>query len=152
MAIRAATQGDADQIAAVLRAAFAEYESLYTPAGFAATTPGPDVILSRMREGPVWVAIQQRRVIGTVAAVHQSDGCYVRGMAVLPQARAKGVGRQLLMAVEQYALEHGFRRLSLSTTPFLDRAIRLYDQFGFERGSEGDLFGTPLFTMTKEYA
>src|SRR5260370_227302 len=39
----------------------------------------------------------------------------------------------------------------LSTTPFLDRAIRLYERFGFQRSDEGplDLFGTPLFTMTK---
>jgi len=39
----------------------------------------------------------------------------------------------------------------LSTTPFLDDAIRLYQRFGFERIREGlhDLAGTPLFTMEK---
>jgi ribosomal protein S18 acetylase RimI-like enzyme len=44
-----------------------------------------------------------------------------------------------------------FRRLFLSTTPFLDRAISLYERFGFQRNEEGlrELFGTPLFTMEK---
>lgn len=39
----------------------------------------------------------------------------------------------------------------LSTTPFLARAIRLYEQSGFQPTTEGpsDLFGTPLFTMVK---
>jgi ribosomal protein S18 acetylase RimI-like enzyme len=39
----------------------------------------------------------------------------------------------------------------LSTAPFLDRAIRLYERFGFRRTNEGphDLFGTPLFSMEK---
>ena len=39
----------------------------------------------------------------------------------------------------------------LSTTPFLESAIRLYEKFGFQRTSDGplDLFGTPLFTMQK---
>jgi hypothetical protein len=49
-----------------LRVAFAEYESFYTPAAFAATTPGSDLFLSRMREGPIWVATQWGKVIGTL--------------------------------------------------------------------------------------
>ena len=33
----------------------AEYGPLYTKEGYAATTPGPDEILIRMSQGPVWV-------------------------------------------------------------------------------------------------
>ncbi len=53
--------------------------------------------------------------------------------------------------VENVASEHGFRRLFLSTTPFLTSAIRLYERWGFQRSDEGphDLHGTPLFTMVK---
>jgi GNAT superfamily N-acetyltransferase len=63
----------------------------------------------------------------------------------------QGIGRLLLQRVENFARENGYARLFLSTTPFLLRAIQLYEHFGFERGDEGshDLFGTPIFTMSK---
>ena len=72
-------------------------------------------------------------------------------MAVLPAARGQRVGELLLKQVEDFAIAHGCRRLFLSTTPFLSRAIRLYERFGFRRTEEGpgDLFGTPLYTMEK---
>jgi ribosomal protein S18 acetylase RimI-like enzyme len=72
-------------------------------------------------------------------------------MAVLPTARGQRIGESLLVHVGQFAVSKGFRRLFLSTTPFLDHALHLYEKFGFRRASEGlhDLFGTPLFTMEK---
>jgi ribosomal protein S18 acetylase RimI-like enzyme len=72
-------------------------------------------------------------------------------MAVLPTARGQRIGELLLLQIESYAGEQGHERLVLSTTPFLHRAIRLYENFGFRRNGEGphDLFGTPLFTMEK---
>jgi GNAT superfamily N-acetyltransferase len=90
-------------------------------------------------------------VVGTVAAVDRGEELYVRGMAVLPRARGRRVGELLLREVEGHAAALGYSRLSLSTTPFLHRAIRLYERFGFVRSEEGarDLFGTPLFTMAK---
>ena len=85
--IRAANTNDAPSIAAVLRAAFLEYEPLYTPEGFTATTPSADRILQRLSEGPIWVAVQGERVVGTVCAVPKGQICYVRGMAIVPSAR-----------------------------------------------------------------
>jgi putative acetyltransferase len=142
---------EAPAIAEILRQSFAEYESLYTPEGLAATTPPSEQIQNRFNEGPVWVALQGAAIVGTVAAVLKDRGVYVRSMAILPTARGLGIGRVLLEHVERFASESGQRRLSLSTTPFLLRAIRLYEQFGFRRSDEGpqDLFGTPLFTMEK---
>ncbi len=150
--VREASDGDAAGISEVLRLAFTEFRALYTPAGFEATTPGAEPIRMRMREGPVWVAVQQEMLVGTVGAVIQSPDCYVRGMAVLPGSRALGVGRQLLTVAERFAIENRSRRLRLSTTPFLQGAIRLYENFGFRSVPEmaGDLFGTPLITMIKD--
>jgi ribosomal protein S18 acetylase RimI-like enzyme len=62
-----------------------------------------------------------------------------------------GIGKMLLDKVEQFAMAGGMRRMFLSTTPFLDQAIRLYERFGFEHTEEGphDLAGTSVFTMEK---
>ncbi len=151
VAVRLAAPGDAPAIAEVLRAAFAEYAAEYTSAALAATTPPSEVIAGRMDEGPVWVVLVDGAVVGTVAAAPRAQGLYVRSMAALPAARGLGVGRLLFAEVERYAAEHGFARLFLSTTPFLTRAIRLYERLGFRRTDDGphDLCGTQLFTMVK---
>lgn len=149
--VRRAGQEDAPVIAAVLHESFVEFKVLYTEGGFAATTPGAGQVLVRMREGPVWVALRGGVVIGTAAAVVKGESVYVRGMAVLPVARGLGAGAKLLQQIEDWAASQGRNRLFLSTTPFLDSAIRLYEKSGFRPmdGSLHDLFGTPLFTMEK---
>ena len=130
---------------------FAEYESLYTPDGFAATAITTGQIALRMAEGPVWVAVSGETIVGTASVKPKGDSLYVRGMAVLPSARGQRIGELLLTYVQQFAVSESFRRLTLSTTPFLFRAIRLYEHFGFQRTDEGphELFGTPLFSMQK---
>lgn len=149
--VRLAELPDAGVIAAVMREAFEEYRSLYTQQAFAATTPTSKQIEARMEEGPVWVAMHSGEIIGTVAGVPRDQDLYIRSMVVLPTARGAGIGESLLSVVESAARSAGHRRLILSTTPFLDRAIRLYERFGFRRSDEGpcELYGTPLFTMTK---
>jgi ribosomal protein S18 acetylase RimI-like enzyme len=149
--IRRATPADAAAIAAVLYESFREFRPLYTDGGFAATTPDSGGILARMKEGPVWVALGEKVTLGTVAAVLQSESLYIRGMAVLPAARGAGVGQRLMSEIELYAASAGCQRLFLSTTPFLNSAIRLYEKLGFRRcATEAQaLFGTPLFTMEK---
>jgi GNAT superfamily N-acetyltransferase len=149
--IRRALPEDAPAIAVVLYESFVDYKALYTEEGFAATTPCRERIESRMREGPVWVASCDEAIVGTVSAVASSGAAYVRGMAVLPGARGSGAGSALLNQVENWAAAEGATRIFLSTTPFLESAIRLYEKFGFRRTNGGpfDLFGTTLFTMEK---
>ncbi|MGB2602752.1 MAG: GNAT family N-acetyltransferase [Candidatus Sulfotelmatobacter sp.] len=149
--IRRAAPEDARVIAQVLLDSFVEFKSLYTEAGFSATTPAPGQILTRMREGPVWIASRNNKVLGTVAAIVTGNAVYIRGMAVLPSARGSGTGAALLQYVENWATAQGCERLFLSTTPFLSSAIRLYERSGFTRTDEGphDLHGTPLFVMEK---
>lgn len=149
--IRAASADDAVSIAGVLHAAFVEYEPQYTPAGFSATTLAAEGVLKRLSEGPIWVALQEGQVVGTVCAYLKASTCYMRGMAIVPAARGQRIGERLLEHVEQFAREQHAERLYLNTTPFLERAIRLYERYGFQRIEEGPLtlFGTPLFAMVK---
>jgi len=150
--IRRADPPDASEVAAVLRQSFLEYQDQYTPEGFAATTPDEQQVRSRMAEGSAWVALLSNAIVGTASAVKKDDDVlYVRGMAVLPSARGRGIGELLLREIEAFALRNNCTRLFLTTTPFLTGAIRLYERFGFQRTPDGpnDLFGTPLFSMAK---
>src|SRR5260370_28934590 len=116
--VRLAVPDDAFSIASVLHAAFAEYESVYTPEAFAATTPTSDRILARFDEGPVWVAVRDDTMVGTVAAVPRGDALYIRSMAVLPAARGWEIGALLFGGAERFAAAHGDTHLVVSTTPF----------------------------------
>jgi ribosomal protein S18 acetylase RimI-like enzyme len=149
--VRRAVVDEAPFIAHVLYRAFVEFEAQYKPAAFAATTPTADEIQKRWGEGPVWVAVQRHKLVGTISAVPKSEGLYIRSMAVLPAARGQGIGYLLLQKVEEFAVEQNLEHLFLSTTPFLIEAIRLYERFGFYRTTDfpHELFRTPLFTMVK---
>jgi ribosomal protein S18 acetylase RimI-like enzyme len=149
--IRQAAPDDAAAIASLLRKSFREYETLYTAEGFVATVGTPDMVKARIDEGPVWVAEENQAIVGTVSAVLKGDRLYIRGMAVDPTARGRRIGCKLLNRAEEFAIEKGRNCLFLITTPFLSRAIKLYEDYGFHRNSEGpdNLFGTPLFTMIK---
>jgi GNAT superfamily N-acetyltransferase len=151
MVIRLAQREDAAAIASVLYESFIEFKHQYTDAGFAATALSAEQVAARITEGPVWVGLVAGTIGGTVSAVPKDNSLYIRGMAVLPAVRGKSAGKLLLETVEVYASARNFKRLFLSTTPFLDRAIRLYENAGFQRLTEPpqDLFGTPLFTMQK---
>jgi GNAT superfamily N-acetyltransferase len=142
---------DASVIASVLRGSFVEYESFYTPEAFAATISTPEQIRARIEEGPVWIALRDGVVVGTVSAVARGESLYIRGMAVDPRERGSGTGRALLDCAQKFAVRGGFKSLLLSTTPFLSHAIWLYEKYGFGRTGDGphDLLGTPLFTMVK---
>ena len=71
-------------------------------------------------------------------------------MAVLPSGRGHRIGELLMDSIQSFASTNKCRRLFLSTTPFLNRAIALYERLGFSRTGVGphDLSGT-LFTMEK---
>ena len=97
--INAATAEDAPLVASILRAAFAEYERLYTPEAFAATVLNEELVRRRLDEGPMWLAFHDGRAVGTVSAVLRENGLYVRGMAVIPSARGLGAGARLLAHV-----------------------------------------------------
>jgi GNAT superfamily N-acetyltransferase len=148
--VRKAGAADATAVSELLRCAFTEFETLYTPEAFVATVLPDSRIIARLEEGPLWVAEKLPSLIGTVGAIRASDSVLVRGMAVHPSARGLGVGKFLLDQVERFAREEGVRLMTLYTTPFLDRAIHLYQAAGFTyTGEKANPHGTELLRMTK---
>jgi putative acetyltransferase len=148
--IRRARPADAAAIAEVLQQAFAEFEALYTPQGFAATTPDRHQVAVRLDEGPGWVALREGQIVGTASAIlKDGQSLYVRGVAVTPSVRGEGLAKLLMNEVESFAKQNACSRMFLTTTPFLESAIRLYERLGFIRDGADDLFGTPLIRMEK---
>lgn len=72
------------------------------------------------------------------AGIYPSAGlpletCELVKMYLLPQARGKGLGRELLSRCIELAGKAGYRRIYLETMPELYLAIALYEKFGFRR-------------------
>jgi ribosomal protein S18 acetylase RimI-like enzyme/catechol 2,3-dioxygenase-like lactoylglutathione lyase family enzyme len=150
--IRRANQRDAAAIELLIRESFREHEPAYTREAFDIATPKEHEIEKRIKEwAAVWVAINANVIVGTVSAHAQGPALHIRSMAVHPSTRGRGIGKLLLEQVEDFACANGYKRLILNTTPFMNRAIRLYKAFGFEfTGTEQNWFGTRLRAMAKE--
>ena len=59
-------------------------------------------------------------------------------IAVVPNARGKGIGRAMLEALLERARAEGYETISLSVDRLNEGAIKLYEQHGFERVRETD--------------
>ena len=142
---------DCVSMAQVLSLSFAEFEHLYTEKAFLETNISPEEVKARLVEGPAWIALQHNEIVGTASILELEDHVYIRGMAIVPMARGVGLGSKLLQKIENYAIESGTQQLRLSTTPFLDSAIKLYKRFGFKfiNVPPHDLYGTELLSMQK---
>lgn len=151
--IRLAVPAESAIIAEILREAFSEFKDRYTPEATAAVAPPADLIALRFAEGPNWLALYKGEIAGTVSVLPEPAWLYIRSMAVLPAAQGQGIGQRLLSVVEQYAMENGFSRLFLYTTPFSQDAIRLYEKNGFRLGritSPDEWYGVEGLSMEKE--
>jgi ribosomal protein S18 acetylase RimI-like enzyme len=60
--------------------------------------------------------------------------CEAKRLYVRPEFRGDGLGRKLLEWVVARAREAGYREMVADTMPVMQRALGMYDRFGFERG------------------
>jgi ribosomal protein S18 acetylase RimI-like enzyme len=150
--IRRANSADAVEILACLAAAFEPYRASYTPAAYLNTVLSVDTIQARLSSMHVFVAVVGERVVGTIAcsASDQREG-HLRGMAVLPEMRGKGVAEELLGAAEVDLIQQSCSCITLDTTQPLQRAMHFYEKHGYRRsGRVTDFFGMPLYEYIKE--
>lgn len=83
--------------------------------------------------GRILMAINDNFVIGTCAIIMEtSDTAELAKLAVSPDAQGEGVGRMLAMESVKKARKMGLKKIFLVSNKKLDRAIRLYESFGFK--------------------
>lgn len=101
----------------------------------------------RDAEAEVWVAVDDRGVVGTVTFVEpgsdlseisREDEAEIRSLAVDPSAGGHGVGESLARHTVGLARQRGFGAVVLSTSTTMHAAHRLYERLGFTRLPERD--------------
>jgi ribosomal protein S18 acetylase RimI-like enzyme len=152
ISIRRATNEDAAEILACLRAAFEDYRHQYTTDAFLDTVLTPETFQERLAEMIVFAAVNDSgKVVGTIACnlVSAQEG-HLRGMAVLPSLRGSGIAGQLLSHAEEELRFRKCTRITLDTTEPLQRAMRFYEKHGYRRSEKiADFFGMPLVEYCK---
>ncbi len=93
----------------------------------------------RQRAGElVLVADQLPPVMGWVHAAEQElldsgRRCEILGLVVAPEVRGRGVGRQLVAAVEEWAVQRGLGLLAVRSNIMRTESHPFYERLGFVR-------------------
>jgi putative acetyltransferase len=111
------------------------------PEGFVATEPPVDVEAraGRFREtidagepNALWALEEDGRIVGNLGVHESVPGVLGLGMALLPEFRGQGWGRELLRTAIEHARASGAHKLELEVWVDNGRAISLYASEGFE--------------------
>ena len=81
--------------------------------------------------GFVVLVDEGRAVAGGVIKRLDDDACEIKRMYVLPEARGRGLGRALLIALEDEARRLGYAIARLDTGPQQPGAQRMYEDAGY---------------------
>jgi GNAT superfamily N-acetyltransferase len=109
----------------------------------------------QVRDGNFWVAIVDRRVVGTIALLDIGNRqAALRKMFVHRTFRGHEVGTadRLLATLIGWTRDRGFREIFLGTTPKFLAAHRFYEKNGFTEVAESDLPPAfPIMPVDKKF-
>ena len=79
--------------------------------------------------------------------------CELVKMYLAPEARGKGLGRQLIQQSLSFARDYGYEQVYIETMPELQKAMAIYEKFGFHyldapMGNTGH-YGCSIWMLSK---
>jgi ribosomal protein S18 acetylase RimI-like enzyme len=130
LAIRDAGPEDAALLLELMRHAFAEYRGALQPESsvFVETAA---VIAHKLAEGGGFVAMQHETPIGCVIAEALGDRGYLGRLAVLPDARQRGVATRLVRSAEEFVRARDLPRIELNVRIALPGNVALFRSLGY---------------------
>ena len=85
-------------------------------------------------EGCLLLATDGDTVLGCCAIRRFApDVCEVKRLWVRPEARGRGLGRELMARIEEHARLAGYNSAVLDTLETMEPAVRLYESLGYRR-------------------
>jgi ribosomal protein S18 acetylase RimI-like enzyme len=121
---------DAGEILTVQRAAYVTEAQLYGTPSFSALSEPLDGVRAAIEAEQVLVARLGTRVVGAVRGVCDGRDCEVTRLVVAPDMRRRGIGAELIDAVERTAPAE-IRRFWLHTGDRSAANLRLYQKAGY---------------------
>ncbi|WP_020502497.1 GNAT family N-acetyltransferase [Sciscionella marina] len=132
-AIRAARVGDAEELSTVARDAYAHY------ADRMGKEPAPmrEDYLAAIETGGVWVAEDDRALLGLLVLKFEPDHLLLDNIAVSREVRGTGLGARLLAFTEERAREHGLPEIRLYTNEAMTENLSYYPRHGYVETHRG---------------
>jgi ribosomal protein S18 acetylase RimI-like enzyme len=120
-----------------LDTAFQIVSEYYESAGVVARDSKEHFLRQYFGDGAgVWLATTNGTIVGCIALrdLPELPGSgEIKRLYVQPAHRGSGIAKQLLNALEQFALNAGYDWLYLDSAPGMDTAVHFYRRSGYER-------------------
>ncbi|MGC7411342.1 GNAT family acetyltransferase [Pandoraea pneumonica] len=126
--IRTFDDGDTDAVLALWREAFPEYNRADKPHREPRRSIANKVA---MKDGLFFVAVRDRKVVGTVMAGYDGHRGWVYSLAVATALRRRGVASALLRHAETALTERGCLKLNLQVLTQSREALAFYAAHGY---------------------
>jgi ribosomal protein S18 acetylase RimI-like enzyme len=127
LSLRPAVAAD---VAALRAVAVAAYEG-YVPRIGRRPAPITADYAQAVRDGRVWVAVDNDIVVGLAVLFLQPDHLLLDNIAVSPSGQGQGVGTRLLTLAEAYGRRHGMSEVRLYTNEAMTENLAYYPRRGY---------------------
>jgi predicted N-acetyltransferase YhbS len=126
--IRPAIERDFPVILHVQQTAFGEYANLYNVGGW--TTETLENLKADAREKQIFVAVEDRTIVGSVRFWTVAGVCVIRLLSVNPSHQHQGVGKALIREIERVVTDaHKLYACTMLRTP---RNIQFFMDLGYK--------------------
>jgi len=153
--IRLIKEADNSGIARIIRAVLTEFKANKPGTVYYDPTTDDLFTLFSTEHKEYWILELDGKIVGG-AGIYPTEGlpdgcCELVKLYLLPEARGKGYGRQLIQKCFESAARFGFKQVYLETMPELKNAMSLYERCGFTylKGPMGNSghFGCDLWML-----
>jgi len=134
--IRSIQKEDNPAVAAVIRNALKEFGADKPGTVYYDETTDNLFELFQNQNSAYVVAVESNQIVGG-AGIYPTQGlpqdtCELVKIYLAPEARGKGIARQLMEFCFDKAVEYGFTKMYIETLPELSTAVSIYEKFGFK--------------------
>jgi len=131
--IKQADISDMEEILSLQYAAYQSEAQIHNDFTIQPLTQTLDEAVAEYRKCVVLKAVLHSEIIGSVRAYEEDGTVYIAKLMVHPNHQGKGLGKQLLAAIEQ---KFPRKRFELYTACKSDRNLHLYETAGYARFKE----------------
>ncbi|MFM7510818.1 MAG: GNAT family N-acetyltransferase [Bacteroidota bacterium] len=137
LSIRKVEKNDETHLAAIIRAVFEEHHAPRCGTVYSDPTTDQLFELFKVEKSILWVAEWNNQIVGC-CGIYPTEGlpnstAELVKFYLLPLARGKKIGKQLIEKSIQSAIELGYEKLYLESMPQFSKAVDFYKRIGFKK-------------------